>query len=289
MSNLTILARVGVIIVNYNAGQWLERSVQSLLANQNHGLEILIVDNGSSDSSLDQLEPDQTLRIDRVGQNLGFAGAIERGRKQLGTEFVLVLNTDCMIKAEDLARLAQELHDRPEVGLASGRVVGQDGREQRASRRQLPTPKRIINELLPGGGGNAGVDVTHTPAPTHATTIEAVSGACMLIRRAALDQIDGFDTDYALHFEDVDLFARLQQQGWTVRWCPDVRIVHIGGQSSGCRPVYVLWAKHRGLWRYLNQHCKADWPIWQRPIWAALILAHALAKTPLVWLQNKWK
>lgn len=298
MNDTAMLARIDVLIVNYNAGPWLARAVQSI--QQDHAVQqsvqhdqgaepgILIVDNGSVDSSLAALEPSDRLIIDRAGHNLGFAGAIQRGLKHLRREFVLVLNPDCLITPTDLIRLEQELHNHPEAGLVSGRVVGEDGLEQRASRRQLPTPQRILAELLPGRSDqdSSGIDLSRTPAPDQVIEIEAVSGACMLIRRAALEQVGGFDTGYPLHFEDLDLFARLRQAGWIIRWCPDVNILHVGGQSSKKRPVHVLWAKHRGLWRYLNRHCKDQWPVWQRPIWAAMLITHALARTPLVWFQT---
>ncbi|MEM1081502.1 MAG: glycosyltransferase family 2 protein, partial [Pseudomonadota bacterium] len=158
--------------------------------------------------------------------------------------------------------------------------------EQRGSRRHLPTPARILHELLPVGAIDAGVDLSHTPAPHEAVSIEAVSGACMLIRRTALDAVGGFDTAYPLHFEDLDLFARLQQHGWAVRWCPDVHITHVGGGSSQRSAVRVLWSKHQGLWRYLNLHCKPIWPRWQRPVWAVMLLAHATIKTPWAWLRS---
>lgn len=287
MTDSTILARIGVLIVNYNAGPWLARAVQSIQHNQDAEPSVLVVDNGSVDDSLDALSPSERLAIDRVEHNLGFAGAIQRGLKHIQHELVLILNPDCLITPADLIRLALELLNHPEAGLVSGRVVGEDGREQRASRRQLPTPKRILAELRPGRSVRAGtgIDLSQMPAPEQAIEIEAVSGACMLIRRTALEQIGGFDTGYPLHFEDLDLFARLRQAGWTLRWCPDVNILHVGGQSSKKRPIHVLWAKHRGLWRYLNQHCKSRWPVWQRPIWAVMLIAHALAKTPWVWLQ----
>ena len=288
MTEPGLLARVDVLIVNYNAGPWLKRCLNSLELDQNSELSILVVDNDSSDNSLDGIGDSGPIRIDRTEHNLGFAGAVQRGLQQIQREFVLVLNPDCMISPDDLSQLVQELDQHPDSGLVSGRVVGEDGLEQRASRRLLPTPKRIVHELLPGQT-NEGIDLTHTTAPDQTIETEAVSGACMLMRRKALDAIGGFDTNYPLHFEDLDLFARLQSNGWTLRWCPEVRITHIGGQSSSSRPIGVLWAKHRGLWRYMNQHCKAEWPVWQRPLWALALVIHGAIKTPLIWLSSRRK
>jgi len=113
--------------------------------------------------------------------------------------------------------------------------------------------------------------------------VEAVSGACMLVRNAVFQQLGGMDPGYPLHFEDLDLFARLREAGWTLRWVPDFEIVHAGGRSSQTRPVGVLWAKHRGLWRYLSRHCGDAWPLWQRPLWFGAMVVHAALRTPLAW------
>ncbi|NBB84188.1 MAG: DUF11 domain-containing protein, partial [Alphaproteobacteria bacterium] len=131
------------------------------------------------------------------------------------------------------------------------------------------------------------VDLTDTLAPEESIEVEAVSGACMLLRRAAFEQVGGMDIAYPMHFEDLDLFARLAAAGWTLRWLPDAEIFHAGGRSSAHRPVRVLWAKHRGLWIYLRRHCTTSLPRWQRPIWLAGLTAHALLQTPIVWLAGR--
>lgn len=284
--------RVDVLIVNYNSGAWLARAVESVRPGGACAPGVIVVDNGSSDGSLDALEPaalaanqptgaGSGICMDQVGFNSGFAAGVNRAAGHASREFLLILNPDCLIGPPALARLVDELDRHPEAALVSGRVLESGGSEQRGSRRRLPTPSRILNEMLPLGG--EGVDATHTRAPGEPIEVEAVSGACMLIRRRAFRELGGMDEDYPLHFEDLDLFARLAEHGKKLRWVPEAKIVHAGGRSSGRRPVAVLWAKHRGLWRYLNRHCGSDWPRWQRPFWALAMLLSATARTPLVW------
>ena len=337
------LDRVDVLVVNYNAGDWLVRTVQSIRPQGADEPNLIVVDNGSSDDSLqrlfemadphpnppphagedfgdgdqsapppradkDQSPPrsqrvqknlppppagegrgggeDSNITVDRAGRNLGFAAGINRAAGQAKREFLLLLNPDCLIDPDTLARLVDELDNHPEAALVSGKVLDMHGREQRGSRRRLPTPSRIVNEMLPLGG--EGLDTTDTPAPNTAIEVEAVSGACMLVRRSAFLELDGMDEAYPLHFEDLDLFARLAESGRTLRWVPDARIVHAGGRSSSHRPVAVLWAKHRGLWRYLGRHCNVEsWPRWQRPLWLLALVAHAAVRTPLVWAASR--
>jgi len=293
------LTRVDVLVVNYNAGGWLARALASIRPEDAEAPNLIVVDNGSTDGSLDAIESnadgepaDQVSRrapvtIDRAGRNIGFAAGVNRAAKHARREFLLILNPDCLIDPPTLARLVDELDRHPEAALVSGKVLDMDGREQRGSRRRLPTPVRIVNEMLPLGG--AGIDLTGTSAPAAPIEVEAVSGACMLVRREAFIELDGLDEGYPLHFEDLDLFARLAESGRTLRWVPEAEIVHVGGQSSGHRPVAVLWAKHRGLWRYLNRHCGDRWPRWQRPLWLLALGFNAAVRTPLVWVAARLK
>lgn len=272
------LGRVSVLIVNYNAGEWLERAVGAVRPAGSADPEVIVVDNGSTDASLDALDV-HSVEIDRAGRNLGFAGGINRAAGHAHREFLLLLNPDCRIDPGDLERLVAELDAHPECALVSGRILGLDGREQRASRRLLPTPSRIVGELLPFS--DKGIDLSRTKPPGHAIQVEAVSGACMLVRREAFERVDGLDAGFPLHFEDLDFFARLAEAGWILRWTPDVAIVHAGGQSSRRRPVGALWDKHVGLWRYLRRHCPAEWPRWQRPLWFAALGVHFIVRVPL--------
>ncbi|NKI36078.1 glycosyltransferase family 2 protein [Wenzhouxiangella sp. XN79A] len=258
-----VLARVSVLIVNYNAGDCLRRCIDALAVDADSAAEIRIVDNGSSDDSLDGIEA-PGLTIDRAGTNLGFAAGMNRAAAGAEREFLLLLNPDAELRADDLARLIAELDAHPECVLLGPRVVGADGREQRASRRREPSALRILGEVLPG---ISGIDRTHTPAPERSIEIEGVSGACMLVRRTAFEAVGGFDTDYPLHFEDLDLFARLRAAGGTLRWVPEVTVRHVGGASSSGQHVRILRAKHRGLWLYLTRHIATGRRAWQRPLW----------------------
>jgi len=268
------LARVAVLIVNYNAGDWLRRAVESVRPPGHEQPEVVIVDNASSDASPDGLEA-LGVMIDRAGANLGFAAGINRAAGHTGRELLLLLNPDCLIEPSALERLVDELDRHPEAALVSCKIVGEDGREQRASRRRLPCPRTILGELLPGADG---VDLSQTPAPGQSIEIEAVSGACVLVRRSAFAALGGLDTGYPMHFEDLDLFARLRAAGWTLRWVPAVTALHAGGRSSSSRPLGVEFDKHRGLWRYLSRHCQDQWPRWQRPLWALALAVHLLLR-----------
>ncbi len=273
----TALARVSVLIVNFNAGDCLRRCIDALDLTAAGSADVRIVDNGSFDDSLDGVGG-PGLSVDRAGSNLGFAAGMNRAAANTDREFLLLLNPDAEIDPDGLARLVDELDRYPECVLVGPRVVGADGREQRASRRRAPTALRILGEVLPG---LPGIDHTHTPAPDRPIEIEGVSGACMLVRRDAFEAVGGFDADYPLHFEDLDLFARLRAAGRTLRWVPDVTVRHIGGVSSRGLDGRILRAKHQGLWLYLTRHVATGARAWQRPFWWLALKSSELVRAPL--------
>jgi GT2 family glycosyltransferase len=274
------LARVTAVVVNYNSGEWLERSLLALRGDDSKPPPIEIIDNCSDDGSLDRLPDLPGVRARRSPRNLGFARAVNLAARRLETEYILIINPDCLMVPDALSRLIEELDAHPEAALVSGRIFDMCGTEQRGSRRRLPTRERVLNEVL-RFRARTGVDLTHLPADPAPGEVEAVSGACMLLRRAAFLDVGGFDKGYPLHFEDLDLMARLKKAGWTIRLVPDVAVSHAGGVSSRTRPVQVMWKKHRGLWRYLNQHPEQPWPAWSRALWWLGIHAHAVMVAPL--------
>ena len=277
----SLLGKVTVIVVNYNSGQWLKRCVRALKGKGARWPQIIVLDNASSDGSLDELPEMPGLDLVHSEQNLGFARGVNRAAAMAETPYLLIINPDCLLVPDALVRLVQELDLLPDVALVSGRIFDMSGNEQRGSRRQLVGPRRVLNELLPFRTGN-GVDLTHLPPPNRPVDVEATSGACMLIRRSAFESLGGLDEGYPMHFEDLDFMARLQQAGWRIRLLPDVAISHAGGVSSRTRPVGVMLDKHRGLWRYLTRHCRDRWPAWQRPLWALGIGLHALLMVPVL-------
>lgn len=279
------LTRVTVVVVNYNSGVWLERCVTNLRGRRSRHPDVIVIDNASSDGSVEKLPDWPGITVRRAHRNLGFGRGVNQALRSVETEYVLVINPDCLIVPTALARLVEDMDAHPEAGMVSGRVFDMSGNEQRGSRRRLPTRGQVLAEVLPFSR-RPGIDLTDQPAPTDPVEVEAVSGACMLMRMQALNEVGGFDPGFHMHFEDLDLMARLRMAGWQIRLEPAVIISHAGGVSSRQRAVGVMLAKHRSLWRYLNKHCADDWSIWSRFLWRTAIVAHAVLRLPLELLRR---
>jgi GT2 family glycosyltransferase len=89
--------------------------------------------------------------------------------------------------------------------------------------------------------------------PAAPVEVEALSGGCVLVRRDILELLAGWDEDYFLHVEDLDLCHRCRLAGYRLLFVPAAVAVHVKGASSAGRPVFVEWHKHRGLWRYFRK------------------------------------
>ncbi len=266
VASLSSRTTLAVIIVNYNAGTILRDCVISVLASARVS-EVVISDNGSSDHSLETVRQacggDERLVILENHRNLGFAKANNRAIGQTSAPYVLLLNPDCIVPEGTLERLLCEMDAedaRDAVGLIGCRVINPSGSEQVASRRTLPDPWSAllqlagIDRLSRRGRKHASrTDRIDGPLPTQPVRVQAISGAFMLARRAALDEVGTLDEGYFLHCEDLDWFARFAASRWSIVFVPDVVVIHHKGRCSLSRPRRVEWHKHRGMARFFRK------------------------------------
>ncbi len=260
---------ISIIIVNYNGGDYLLDTVQSALAST-VAIEVFVVDNASMDGSIQALKQEfvhePRLQTIENTANLGFAKANNIALERARGEFLLLLNPDCLVKPETLADMLDAIRDDPSVGMAGCLILNSDGSEQAGCRRSIPTPwsglLRVLHlgPLIGQRQSHKQVDLTHRPLPDRPMYVEAISGAFMLVRRQALEQVGLMDADYFLHCEDLDWCQTFQDAGWHILFVPDVDILHHKGACSVEQPVFVLWHKHRGMARFYRKFLSRRYP-----------------------------
>jgi GT2 family glycosyltransferase len=280
------------VIVNYNAGELLGRCVGALGEVQAMG-RIIVSDNGSNDASLKDLPSNRTvaekivLRLNHA--NLGFGRACNIGYTLTQAPYILFINPDCIAQPGSVERLINVLEQHPNMGMVGPMILNPDGSEQIGARRTTPTPGRAFIKAF-GLSRAAAVwpglfkdfNLQNEPVPTQPTDVDAISGACMLVRRTAIDQVGLFDEGYFMHCEDLDWCMRFRLAGWRVVFVPDAVVTHEKGVSSRSRPVFVEWHKHRGMARYYRKFFASRYPLILMPfvmlaIWArfgAVALRH---------------
>lgn len=259
---------VSLVIVNYNAGTLLQKCVSSALPQVD---ELFVIDNASSDDSLTELTSshpdDPKLHVIRNHKNLGFSAACNIGWNYASSSYVMFLNPDCVLELDSVRRLFQALEDFPEAGMVGGLLVDPDGTEQGGGRRAIPTPWRSFVRAFGLSRYSQrwpklffDFHLHKQPLPTHPIEVEAISGACMLVRRAAMEDVGCWDEGYFLHCEDLDFSMTLRRKGWKIMFVPNARIVHEKGACSRSRPIFVEWHKHRGMMRFYRKFFRHQYP-----------------------------
>ena len=257
---------LSTIIVNYNAGLLLRKCVDSLLACP-LDIEIILVDNASSDASLDGLQDLSQVCVIRNPANVGFAAACNIGVQASSAPFLLFLNPDCFFQPDAISPLLAGLQSGDRVGMVGGLLVNNDGTEQGGSRRAVPTPWRsLVRAFGLQRFANRWPKLFYDfhlhkqPLPDEPIEVEAISGACMLVKREVMEDVGLLDEGYFLHCEDLDWCMRFRQKGWKILFVPDARISHALGECSQSRRVFVEWHKHKGMLRFYRKFFRHQYP-----------------------------
>jgi GT2 family glycosyltransferase len=265
---MEIIKKISVVIVNFNAGAGLVDSVRAAIAD---AYEVIVIDNASSDGSLEWLESafgsDSKLRIVRGLSNEGFAKACNRGVALATGEYVFFLNPDCELEARAMVCLLEAIQADDAVGMVGGLLLNPDGSEQAGGRRAIPTPWRSFVRVF----GLARFSkrwpklfydfhLHKEPLPKRPIEVEAISGACMLVKRDAMQEIGLLDEGYFMHCEDLDWCIRFCRGEWKILFVPEARILHHKGVCSRARPIFVEWHKHRGMMRFYRKLFSHQYP-----------------------------
>jgi hypothetical protein len=281
----SVAGLTSVVVVACNSGALLADCIASVLGSS-VPVELIVSDNDSSDASIEAIQARwPELRVLRNGINLGFGAACNRAAAHAHGDQLLFLNPDCRIESDTLARLRE--HTDARTGVLGASVIGADGGAEPASRRRDP----LLGRALITATGLArfesrwaalvGTNLPENSSMPAFEDVDAVSGALMLVPRTAFDRLGGFDENYFLHFEDVDLCRRARDAGLRVACANDVRVMHMKGTSSRTRPFFVAWHKHRGMWRWFAKFDPAARnPLLRAVAWCGIWL-HYTAMAPL--------
>lgn len=234
---------VSVIIVNYNSGSYTLACVNSLLQQCEVKLEIIVVDNASPDNSIELLKAQlpNTVNLIQSEINLGFGKANNLAAKNAHGDYVLILNPDTQIEnTHTIRKMVDRLNSKPQVGLLAPAVNEPRKHKVVLPRFSYPAAKqlRITTKLksLPG-------------------KIAWVLGACMLMRRDIFELISGFDEDFFLYGEDVDICLRVRLAGYEIDYASDIAITHVSGASEIGAPSLEKWLrKRRGIFMFYKKH-----------------------------------
>ncbi|MES2203740.1 MAG: glycosyltransferase family 2 protein [Pseudomonadota bacterium] len=232
---------VDIIIVTYFSAKEIRACLESLMMQtvfpQCH---VWIIDNDSRDDTLHVVEAvvSSNITLLPLKENIGFGRAINEAARQAKSEFIYLLNPDALLTTpQDLERLIAFAHAHPRAGVIGSRVLEPSGKETKP-RQYYPQEKNMRTSLgnLPG-------------------EFAWVIGASFLLRTSVFNQVHGFDPDFFLYGEEVDLCLRIRKQGFEIAFDGDVVVEHIGSASANQLPSYQKkMLKAKGLYLFLQKH-----------------------------------
>lgn len=276
-SNSQRAGAMSVVIVNYRTRELLRDCLQSVESNGAAGVEVIVVDNNSQDGSTDMVRTEfPTVRLIQNSDNRGFSAANNQGIKETQGKYVLLLNSDTIVLPGALTGMRDFMDQHPEAGAVGCRLLCADGRIQISASGEASLGiarvlvrlsglaewvhsdrvRRFLRRYLGFALGST-VRACLTPYVTDESPLEVdlLSGACLMLRREALDQVGLLDERFFMYLEDLDYSLRFRNAGWKLYYLPAVRIIHLVGRSSGGRmrrysvqaydSLFYFYLKHR--------------------------------------------
>lgn len=269
---------IAVVLVHYADVLLLERCLASLpAAIGRFSWRAVVVDNSELGIAADGW--DARIGLLRTGTNLGFARGVNEGAGRIRAPWLLVLNPDAMPAPGSVAHLRRVLQADRTLALVGPRVVDEAGRLQGSARRDpslltgLIGRRSWLRRVAPNSrlARREVLDASALEKGREVVLVDWVAGSCHLIRRAAFDQVGGFDERYFLYFEDADLCRRLRDAGWGIGYVPGAVVTHREGSASRHAPLRALRAFHESAFLYYTAHvARGRWhPL--RPVARALL------------------
>ena len=241
---------LSVVIVNWNTRDMLAQCLQSIKADcaaqigaatrkaatqQPHQptMEVFVVDNASSDGSAQMVtQRFPWVRLIQNDSNLGFAQANNQAIRLANGRYILLLNSDTEVHPGAFAALIDFMEKTPRAGAAGAHLLNSDGTLQPACQPMLTPWREFVRLIFLDRFLHIAVyeaEWWETEAPRRT---EVIKGACLMLRRTALEQVGPLDGSYFMYTEEVDLCYRLGEAGWQLWWVPAARVTHYGEASS---------------------------------------------------------
>ena len=258
-----IKPRISVIMVSFMTGPALLEAISAVIDDREI-FELIIVDNGNTYAARQKLsdlvtEHDKIRMLQSHG-NIGFAKGCNYGARMARGSHFLFLNPDAIIAPGTAMELAEYGDQLDSPWIIGGRLKDVNGNEQRGSRRGELTPKSALVSFTPLHKLSffRSLHWENEPLPDEPIEVPVISGACLMMSRACFDLTGGFDEDYFLHVEDIELCHRVRRLGGKVMFHPHADVLHYGS-TSAARRQDIEFAKFRGFYRYFKGYSEKRW------------------------------
>jgi GT2 family glycosyltransferase len=252
---------LSTVVVHYRSLDTLPTCLNALdAASRGMARETVVVDNASSDDVAAWIARERPeARLITNSENLGYAKAVNQGIAGSRGEFVLVMNPDCFLEKDAVLVMMRHARENPWVGIVGPQLLTEDGSIE-YSARSFPDAfsflfnrYSLLTRWFPDNPFSRRYLLTDWDHRT-VRDVDWVSGACMLVRRAAIDAVGPMDPAFFMFNEDVDWCRRMGNGGWKVTYVPEARATHRIGASRTRVSNHLILERHRGMMRYFHKH-----------------------------------
>jgi N-acetylglucosaminyl-diphospho-decaprenol L-rhamnosyltransferase len=246
------------VVVNYEGGSLLADAVRSLLADTSAGpADVVVVDNSSRDGSAAAVRAEfPGVRVVTAPGNVGYARAANLGIASTRAAVIAVVNADITVEPGTAKAMLARFDEDARLGACGPRIRNLDGSDYPSARRNPSVALAVAHGALGLWWRSNPFTVRYRELdadPGLPRSVDWVSGAAMWLRRAALDDVGGWDERYFMYMEDLDLCWRLRRADWNVAYEPGGLVVHVQGASTSKVPYRMLLEHHRSAWRFARR------------------------------------
>ncbi|OBX27279.1 GT2 family glycosyltransferase [Gelidibacter algens] len=268
--------KLSVVILSYNVRYFLElciKSVQAAIADLD--AEVIVVDNHSSDASCQMVKtlfPEITLIENK--QNLGFSKGNNIGVTQANGEYICLLNPDTVVAEDTFKKTLAFAEVIPKMGILGCQLIDGRGQFLPESKRNIPTPIISIKKVL---GFSSGYYAKHV-SPSDIGEVDVLVGAFMILKKTVYQHVKGFDEDYFMYGEDIDLSYKVLKAGFQNFYFGEASIIHYKGESTLKDKTYAK-RFYGAMQIFYNKHFKSNWAF-DMMVWFGIRGSRLVLKTP---------
>jgi len=252
-----------IIIVNYESSEFLARCLRSVYdSTDGIPINVFIQDNGSKDDIDHVCVTFPQINLTKNDCNIGFARAINRALAHGSAPYILILNPDTIVSDGFFKSILRYIEDNEDTGIVGPKILDLDGTVQ-GSARSFPTPltavfgrASLLTRLFPNNRISSTNILTSKSDGRTPMEVDWVSGACMLLRRQALNDVGYLDERFFIYWEDTDWCRRMWQKGWKVIYFPQATVLHRVGGSTRKKPIRSIFEFHKSVYRLFTKYNK---------------------------------
>jgi hypothetical protein len=252
------MTTLSVVVVSWNVKPQLKNCLNSILGEKLKDFEVIVVDNASSDGSPQMVERDfPQVKLIKNNQNLGFSKANNQAIKISQGEYILLLNSDTVIQPGAIQKMVNFMDKNKRVGALGCKVKNPDGTLQDSCGRFPSLSAIMATKIHRLSKGLLLKSLASHQVADIEKEVDWITGASLMVRREAIEQVGLLDEAIFMYFEDTDWCYRIKKSGWVVKVTPEAEIIHLGGGSARRVPdtlayeyrksQYYLYGKHMNI------------------------------------------